>query len=222
MAQTLRECLAEFVEKPPASIEFYIREPARYRAKLEKELQVTLRGFERVDGAKRVAEGHPVKSATQSEKVRTIEEIGDVLSYVELMKRVLKTDVSHICVFEEYCTTAKDFSLERVCAYIRNVKEMARRFTFVGTDDFLLFGAEGFQVVRPITPAMKATTNVKRPVAFLISRAMMEKVVGSYEYLLRNKVVVAMDELLGLVLRAQKRWAVCAEEEFFNVEKSPA
>jgi hypothetical protein len=221
MAQTLQECLAEFVGKPPGFIGFYILEPASCKADLEKKMNIILRGFQHVDGAKRVAEGHPVKSATQGEKVRTAEEIGHLLSYVELMKRVLKTNMTHLCVFESHCATTKNYSLEGLCAYIRGVKEMATRFAFAGTDDFLLFGVEGLHVERPITPALKATTNFKKPVSFLISRAMMEKVVGSYEYLLRNNVVVAMDELLGLVLRAQQRWAVCPEGDFFQIENRP-
>jgi len=222
MAQTLQECLAEFVGKPPGYIGFYILEPSSYKADLEKNLNMILRSFQHVDGAKRVAEGHPVKSATQGEKVRTAEEIGHLLSYVELMKRVLKTTMTHLCVFESRCATKKNYSLEGICAYIRGVKEMARQFAFAGTDDFLLFGAERLQVERPITPVLKATTSFQQPVSFLISRAMMEKVVGSYEYLLRNNVVVPIDELLGLVLRAQQRWALCPENDFFQIEKSPA
>jgi hypothetical protein len=41
----------------------------------------------------------------------------------------------------------------------------------------------------------------------------MEKLVGSYEYLLKKDVIVPVDGLLSLLLKAQNRWALAPDDD---------
>lgn len=214
MVRILRDILAEFVEKPPGNVAMGIihTSDATERLPIIEALQKGIGPVEHFEAIRDV-KGHPTKCATEPGKIRTAGEIGCLLSHISLIKKALKERKSHLCVFEDDCALGPRFSLDAIEIYLRDVKEIAKRYSIVGTDDFLLLGSCGSYTVRPITDKVNATNQFNGTHCYLIGRPMMEKVVGSYEHLLKNEVVFPIDGLLGLVLRAQHRWTLCPEDE---------
>ena len=219
MARSLRDILAEFVGKPPGNIGMAVihlaaateRQPL-LRA-LEKACGSSIEVFPAVNGTERIAEGHTTLCATEPGKVRTAGEIGCLLSHVELARKALKEGKTHMMVFEDDCAPAAKFSLEAVQEYLRSVKNITEAFSYEGADDFLLLGTCGCYSWRHITEGVKATNKFNGSHCYFIGRPMMEKLVDSYEYLLRTGVIAPVDGLLGLMLRAQNRWALCPEND---------
>ncbi len=214
MARTLQDILAEFVERSPETIGVNVihMSSATTREPIIARLQEAVGPLEQFEGIRDVKD-HPTKCATEPGKIRTAGEIGCLLSHVGAMRKALAEHKTHLCIFEDDCALGSNFSLGVVEIYLRDVKEIAKKYSLEGTDDFLLFGSCGCYNARPITNLAKATNQFNGTHCYLIGRAMMEKVIGSYEHLLKNNVVFPIDGLLGLVLRAQHRWTLCPEDE---------
>jgi GR25 family glycosyltransferase involved in LPS biosynthesis len=219
MARSLRDILAEFVGKPPGTIGVAVihmpaaaeREPL-IRA-LETACGCSVEIFLAVNGAERIAAGHPTRCATEPAKIRTAGEIGCLLSHVELARRALAEGKSHMMVFEDDCVTAPKFSLAAVEEYLRSVKRLTDTFSIEDADDFLLFGTCGCYAWKHLTQRIKATNKFNGSHCYLIGRSAMEKLVGSYEYLLKKDVIVPVDGLISLLLKAQNRWALCPDDD---------
>lgn len=214
MTRTLQDILADFVETSPETIGMTLihMSSATTREPIIAALQAAVGPLTHFEAVRDV-EGHPTKCATEPGKIRTAGEIGCLLSHVGAMRKALAEHKTHLCIFEDDCALGSMFSLGAVEVYLRDVKELSKRYSFAGTDDFLLFGSCGCYNARPITNGTKATNQFNGTHCYLVGKAMMEKVVGSYEHLLKNKVVFPIDGLLGLVLRAQHRWTLCPEDE---------
>lgn len=212
----LRDILAEFVDKPPGSVGVGVIHLARATERepliraLEVALDHPLERFEAVDGG---ALDHPRTCATEPGKIRTAGEIGCLLSHVGVARRGLAEGRSHMLVFEDDCVPAEGFSLDALEMYLRRAKKFAAEFGFKGADEFILLGTCGCYKWKFLTRGVKATDSFNGSHCYLIGRPMMEKLVGSYEYLLKNGVVVTADGLLNLLLRTQLRWALCPENE---------
>lgn len=211
----LQEILAEFVGNPPGSVGIgviHLRRAAEREPlilKLEAAVGQPLERFEAVDGAA----DHPRTCATEPGKLRTEGEIGCLLSHVAVARRGLAEGWSHALVFEDDCAAAATFSLGALQEYLRRAKSFAAQFGFKGADEFILLGTCGCYTWKFLANGVKATNSFNGSHSYLIGRPMMEKLVGSYEYLLKNGVVVPADGLLGLLLRTQKRWVLCPEDE---------
>ena len=219
MARSLRDILAEFVGKPPANIGVAVIHLAQAKEReslvqaLEAACGCPIEIFPAVNGAERIAAGHPTLCATEPAKIRTAGEIGCLLSHVELARKALKEGKSHMMVFEDDCTVPPNFSLPLVEDYLHSVKGIRDAFSFEGADDFLLFGTCGCYSWRHLTERTKATNKFNGSHCYLIGRPLMEKLVGSYEYLLKKDVIVPADGLLSLLLKAQNRWALCPDDD---------
>ena len=219
MARSLRDILAEFVGKPPGNVGVAVIHlgAATERKPLVQALEAAcgcpIEIFSAVNGAERIAAGHPTVCATEPGKIRTAGEIGCLLSHVELARKALKEGKTHMMVFEDDCVTAPNFSLAVIQEYLHSVKTIRDTFSVEGTDNFLLFGTCGCYTWRHITELTKATNNFNGSHCYLAGRDMMEKLVGSYEYLLEKNVIIPVDGLFGLLLKAQGRWALAPDDD---------
>lgn len=217
MIRTLRDVLAEFVANPPGHIGIYAIHLSRAveREELLRRLERAVGGmdiFEGVDGKACVAAGHPTKCAIEAGLVRTAGEIGCLVSHVELMRKALREGLSHLFIFEDDCALAGSFSVGALEAYLQSVKEVERNFGF-DSSDFLLFGTAGCYTWRYITDRVKATNNFNGSHAYCIGRPMMEKFIQTYEFLKLKGLVFPVDGIWGLLLRAEKKWALCPDDE---------
>jgi len=210
-AQTLQDILAEFVEKPPGSVGVAVI------GREMKELEAALgQSLESVDRA--VVIGHPANYAMDPEVQRTAEEINTLLSHIGLLGRALADGRSHMLVFEDTCKPSANFSLDRLRAYFRAVKVFSDKYRVEGSDEFLLIGLSGCYRWKSLTQELKATNKFNGSYGYFIGRPMMEKLIETYQYLKWHKMVVPFDELMGLVLKAQRRWALCPENELSFLE----
>lgn len=219
MSPTFRDCVAEFVGKPPGLVGVYMihlrraveREPL-VRA-MEEALQTPIELVGAADGVALVAEGHPTTCALDSTKQRSEGEVGCLVSHVEVARKALAAGLSHAVVFEDDCVVGGGFSLEAVQFYFRQAKKFAEEFSMAGTEDFLLLGSCGCYSWRHLTQGVMATNNFNGSHAYLIGRPMMEKLVIGYEFLKEKGVVTPADCLLPIMLRGQKRWAMCPDDD---------
>jgi GR25 family glycosyltransferase involved in LPS biosynthesis len=213
----LQEVLAEFLGRARVGVGIIHLAHAKERepaiAQLEAALQQPLQRFHTVDGAAAIAAGHPTICATEPNKIRTAGEIGCLLSHIGIARAGIAQDWTHMLVFEDDCIPAEGFSLEKLRDYLRRAKAFSHEFSMKGTDEFILFGTCGCYSWKFLTEGVKATNNFNGSHCYLMGRPMMEKLVGSYDYLLKNGVVVPVDGLIGLLLRTQGRWALCSEDE---------
>ena len=215
MAQTLRDNLAEFVDKPPGSIGIYSLEPIREKLlALEFNLGCSVEGPVRVE----IPDGHPTVSVT-GENLES-PEISNLLTHIEQLKLILKSDMTHVCIFEESCVLREGATVEKIQGFLKEVKNVAARHSIVGSDEFFLFGAEVYTVERPINSIVKVTNKFKKALCYFMNRPMMVRVIGTYEYFLQKNMVATFDHLLGLVLRSQDRWALCPQDSFVEQDKS--
>ena len=215
MAQTLRDSLAEFVDKPPGSIVIYSLEHMREKLlALEFNLGCSVKTATVVE----IPDGHPTISVT-GENLQS-PEVGKLLTHIEQLKLVMKSDMTHVCIFEESCLLREGVTVEKIQAFLKDVKNVAARHSIVGFNEFILLGAEVYTVERPISPIVRATNKFNKPLCYFMNRPMIAKVIGTYDYFLQKNMVVTFDHLLGLVLRSQDRWALCPQESFMEQDKS--
>ena len=218
MSQTLQDILAEFVGKPPGSVEVAVIHPRQEMGRLggmlamEAALKHPIEVFEAVSG-------RPMKYAMAPSETRSAEEVGMLASHAGLLQRALKEGVSYVLVFEDVCIPAPSFSLAGLQAYMRRAKEFSREFSFVGADEFLLLGTTGCYTWKKLTEGVKATDKFNGSHCYLIGRPMMEKFLEAYDHMLGMGVAVPTDEFLGVLLRSQGRWALCPEEDHFVTQR---
>ena len=219
MSMTFRDCVAEFVGKPPGSVGVYMIHLQRATEReglvraMEEALHTPIELISAADGVALVAGGHPTMCAVDSTKQRSEGEVGCLVSHVEVARKALAAGLSHAVVFEDDCVVGGGFSLDAVQSYFRRAKKFAEEFSMGGTDDFLLLGSCGCYAWRHLTHEIKATNNFNGSHAYLIGRPMMEKLVVAYEFLKEKGFVTPIDCLLPLLLRGQKRWAMCPVDD---------
>ena len=180
---------------------------------MEEALQTPIELVEAADGVALVAGGHPTMCAVDNTKQRSEGEVGCLVSHVELARKALAAGLSHAVVFEDDCVVGPRFSLEAVQSYFRRAKKFAEDFSMDGTDDFLLLGSSGCYAWRHLTEGVKATNNFNGSHAYLIGRPMMEKLVVAYEFMKERGFGMPADWLLPVILRGQKRWAMCPSDD---------
>lgn len=199
MVRTLRDVLAEFLAKPPGEVGVYtIRTMGIDGVRVDA-----------VDGAKL---GHPTKCAFEKGLHRTPIEIGRLVDHVGIIRRALAEGKSHAVVFDD-CIPGSQCSLEAVEAYLAGVKGIRDTFAFQNTEEFILLGATGCNDWRFLTERVRATNNFNGAQAYIMGRKMMEKFIKTYEFLLSKEVVYPVDGLLGLLLRLEKFWTLCPDDE---------
>ena len=217
---TLRDILAEFVGKPPGEVGVVIihlhRAVEREASILEMERVLgghPIEVFDAIEGGAMIRAGHPVQYASVPAETRTVGEVGCLVSHIEVARRALREEKSHMMIFEDDCIPGSEFSLEGIRTYLRQVREFSDTFSFEGASEFLLFGTCGCYTWKHLTNDIKATDRFNGSHCYFIGRPMMEKLIGVYEYLLGREKIVPFDELLGLLLRSHGRWALCPTNE---------
>jgi GR25 family glycosyltransferase involved in LPS biosynthesis len=211
----LQEILAEFVCGPPGNIGVGVIHLARATERepviraLEAALGQPLERFEAVDGAA----NHPRTYMRNPAVDRTVGEIGCLLSHVAVARRGLAEGWSHALIFEDDCAAAETFSLAALQDFLRRAKVFSVQFGFKGAEDFILLGNCGCYTWKFLAGGVKATDSFNGTHSYLIGRPMMEKLVSAYEHLLKSGGVVPADELFSLLLKTQRRWVLCPEDE---------
>ena len=220
MSMTLRDCVAEFTDKPPGKIGIVMIHLSRAteRVPFIERMEAAIGGgpleiLEAVDGVAAIAAGAPVECGIDPGICRTAGEIGCAISHLEAMRQALASNVSHLVVFEDDCIPSPGFSLEAVQSYLRNAKTFAAEFSLKRMDELLLLSTCGCYNWRPLTPGVKVTNHFNGSHAYIISRSMMEKVLEIYKNLASQKKTAPIDGVLPILLMKEHRWAFCPEDD---------
>jgi len=219
MSTTLRDCVAEFVDKPPGNIQVVMihlrraieREP-HIRA-LEAAINTPLEIRDAVEGASLIAAGHPTECGIDPGLHRTAGEIGCAASHLEAYRAALKGEASHLVVFEDDCVPSAGFKIEALQEYLRRAKRFAQEFQLPGMQEFTLLSTCGCYRWKYLTRLVKATNHFNGSHAYIISRSMMQKVLQIYDALSKKKKTAPIDGVIPILLREEMRWAFCPEKD---------
>ena len=227
MSKTLCDCVAEFVDKPPASVRAVVIHLARAteRRPLVEALRQavgSLEVWDAADGAALITGGHPTACGMDPGVVRTAGEVGCTVSHISAYQKALQDGVSHLVVFEDDCVVAPGFSLEAVAGYLQRAKRFSAEFGLSGTDDFLLLGTCGCYRWRDLTAGLKATDHFNGSHAYVIGRPMMLQMIHTYLQFLAQEKTGPVDGVLPLLLQAGRRHAICPEDDtaFFKQDRA--
>jgi len=227
MFPTLRDCVAKFVDKPPAEVRIVMihLQRAKEREPLIERLIGQLGDIEIVeaaDGAALVAGGHPIECGIDPGVKRTAGEIGCIVSHVREARRALADGISHLVVFEDDCEVSPKFTIGGLIEYLRRVKEFITKFNMHDKEDFLLLGTCGCYTWQHLSPGLKGTNNFNGSHAYIMGRPIMKKLVEAYDTLLLNGRTAPTDGLLPRILQAEGRWSFCPQKDtsFFMQNRS--
>ena len=216
---TLRDIVAEFVDKPPAFIRvvmIHLRR-AKERESLIGALSVSIgTPFEihdAVDGTELIAKGHPTMCGIHPGLHRTAGEIGCAESHLAAYRSALSAGISHLVVFEDDCVASEGFSLVALRTYLSRASAFAEKFSMVGMDEFTLLSTCGCYDWRHLTRGVKATNHFNGSHAYIIGRSMMEKVLDMYDEFTTAGETAPIDGVIPVLLRLQNTWAFCPEND---------
>jgi hypothetical protein len=214
MFPTLRDCVAEFVDKPPAEVRIVMihLQRAKEREPLIENLIGQVGPIEVVDaadGAVLVAGGHPIECGIDPGIQRTAGEVGCIVSHVREARRALADGISHLVVFEDDCEVSPTFSMGGLTEYLRRVKVIMKQFNMEDKSDFLLLGTCGCYTWQHLSPGVKGTNNFNGSHAYIMGRPIMEKLVEAYDALLERGRTAPTDGLIPRILQAEGRWSFC-------------
>ena len=218
MFPTLRDCVAEFVDKPPTEVRVVMihLERAIEREPLVQRLITELGEIDVVgaaDGVALVAEGHPTECGIDPGVRRTAGEVGCIVSHVREARRALADGISHVVVFEDDCEVSPKFSLGGLAEYLRRVKAIMKQFSMADKEDFLLLGTCGCYTWQHISPGVKATNNFNGSHAYIMGRPIMKKLVEAYDAHLLEGRTAPTDGLLVKILQGEGRWSFCPQKD---------
>lgn len=218
MSDTLRDCVAKFVDKPPGLVRIVMIHLSRAveRTTLVKSLLCAVGSFEvleAADGVALVAGGHPTICGMDPGVIRTAGEVGCMVSHVSAARKALADGISHLVVFEDDCVTAPGFSLEGIREYLGRAKVFAEEFGMERMDELVLLSVSGCYRWRSLCPGVKATDHFNGSHAYIMGRPMMEKLVGAYDYFLAKGQTAPVDGILPLLLQVERRHAFCPEND---------
>jgi hypothetical protein len=218
MFPTLRDCVAEFVDKPPAEVRVVMihLQRAKEREPLIEKLIGQVGAIEVVDaadGGLLVAGGHPTECGIDPGVVRTAGEVGCIVSHVREARRALADGISHLVVFEDDCEVSPSFTIGRLMEYFRRVGDFIEKFKMADKRDFILLGTCGCYSWQYLSPGLKATNNFNGSHAYIMGRPIMEKLVEAYDALLLKGQTAPTDGLLPRILQAEGRWSFCPRDD---------
>jgi len=220
MSKTLCDLVAEFADKPPGKVRgivIHLRRATERRALVETLICAvgSLEIWDAADGAALVAGGHPTECGIDPGVVRTVGEVGCVVSHMLAYQKAIQDGISHLVVFEDDCVIVPGFSLDAVGNYLREVKEISREFSMEHMSDFILLGTCGCYRWKEIRDGVKATDHFNGSHAYIIGRPMMIKLLDSHlQFLARNRTA-PIDGLLPVILQSEWRHAFCPEDTAF-------
>jgi hypothetical protein len=131
---------------------------------------------------------------------------------------------SHLVVFEDDCAPSPGFEMEKLRAYLRRAETFAQEFGLKKMDMFLLLSTCGCYNWRTLTRGLTVTDHFNGCHAYVIGRPMMQKVLDFYAALASAGQTAPIDGVLPILLRQERRWAFCPEEdtEFFKQNRDLA
>lgn len=224
----LRDLVAEFVDSPPGFVGVIMIHLRRATERvplikaLEAAINTPLEVRDAIDGNSLIVRGHPIECGIHPGLNRTAGEIGCAASHLEAYEKALASKLSHLIVFEDDCAMAPGFDLAAVSNYLRRAKHFAGQFGLERMDDFLLLSTCGCYNWRPLTRGVKVTDHFNGSHAYVIGRPMMEKVVAFYKGLAAEKKTAPIDGVLPILLRQERRWAFCPEQDTHFFEQNRA
>jgi len=227
MFPTLRDCVAEFVDKLPTEVRIvmiHLRKAVEREPLIQKLIGAVgdIEVVDAADGVALVAEGHPTECGIDPGVRRTAGEVGCIVSHVREARRALAEGISHLVVFEDDCEVSPTFTIEGFAGYLRRVKEIMQKFKMDDKSDFLLFGTCGCYTWQHLSPGLKGTNNFNGSHAYVMGRPIMKKLVEVYDGLLLKGLTAPTDGLLPYILQVEKRWSFCPQNDtaFFRQNRS--
>lgn len=189
---------------------------------LQQATQTQLAIFKATDGKEAVAKGHPVVCGLEKGKVRTAGEVGCLLSHIEVIQQAYLAGLEYIIVFEDDCQVGREFTPINFFGWLNSVKTFFEAFSWPGSRDLILLATGGTYDQIPLTQFFKGTKRFNCTHAYLMGRGMMKKVIETHEFILKKGQIVPIDGLLGLILQADKKYAVTptVDDAFFKQDRS--
>lgn len=216
---TLRDCVAEFISRPPGSVRTVMIH-LRRAAEREKGMQAMAAAVESpieiqdaADGNELLAAGHTSVCGIHPGLHRTAGEIGCAASHLAAYRSALADGLSHLIVFEDDCVPSPGFSMVALRTYLARASTFAEEFSMKDMDDFLLLSTCGCYTWRHMTRGVKATNHFNGSHAYLIGRGMMQKVLDFYAVLESAGQTAPIDGVIPILLRREHRWAFCPEDD---------
>lgn len=219
LAMTLRDIVAEFVDKPPTSVRIIMIHLRRAKEReslidaLSDSIGMPLEIHEAVDGTELIARGHPTTCGIHPGLHRTAGEIGCAESHLAAYRSALAAGFSHLVVFEDDCAAVEEFSLLALRTYLSRASTFADEFSMSGMKEFILLSTCGCYEWRHLTRGVKATNHFNGSHAYIIGRDMMQKVLDMYDIFSAVGQTAPIDGVLPLLLRLQDQWVFCPEND---------
>jgi len=219
MPTSFRDCVAEFVDKPPGQIRIVVIHLNRAKEReecirtLEAAIQTPLEIWAAAEGSALIAAGHPTECGIDPGIQRTAGEVGCIASHVELARSALAEGTSHLVVFEDDCIPGYEFSLDALEEYLHRVRRFAIDFNMPGCSDFTLLSTCGCYIWRHLTLDIKITDHFNGSHAYIMGRPMMQKMVDFYDSLIAKGQAAPVDGILPILLQRENRWAFCPDKD---------
>jgi len=169
-----------------------------------------------------VEDGHPTACGLEKGKVRTAGEVGCLLSHVEVARQALARGLEAVIVLEDDCEAGPDCKVINLYGWLNSVLTFFKSFSWPGSQDLILLGTGGTYDLVPLTQFFKGTRRFNCTHAYLMRRPMMQRVVDTYEMIKKRGQMVPIDGLLGLILQAEKKFAIAPirDDMFFKQDRS--
>jgi hypothetical protein len=189
---------------------------------LHQATQTSFEIFHAIDGNIAVEDGHPTKCGMEKDLVRTAGEVGCLLSHVEVARQALARGLEAVVVFEDDCEPGPDCKIINLYGWLNSVLTFFKSFSWPGSKDLILLGTGGTYDFVPLTQFFKGTRRFNCTHAYLIRRPMMKRLVDTYEMIKKRGQIVPIDGLFGLMLQAEKKFAIAParDDMFFKQDRT--
>lgn len=224
MPADLSSILEKFYAIPPGSIRIVTTSPntdiVKYLSNVVLDPPRSIEYITPIDGGGyvRTHPDFPTMCAVSDDKKYTADEIGVLLTHIELFRECLDMEVEALVVFSDNCVASlpKPELLASIQNYLTNILELEARFQMNGVRDLVLLGCDRFRQSIPIGHLVKATNNFQGWRAYCISRRGMASVIRMHDLLVSKGKIAALDNLFCLTLKNEKRHCMCPlNGEFF-------
>lgn len=210
MLQSLRDILADFVNKTKESIHIsVIYSDEKENSKRNADMSHDIVFYKRKDTSCPSIQNHTNISAVESDRKHGTEEIVKLVTHIDIIREALRDKKEYMMILE---SDSSDIPFELVKGFLQSVKGVVQQFDIEGANEFLIFETDECKMWKPLTHSIRATNEFNGIKWYFIGLPMMEKVVGSYEYILRKNRMVSLECLFGMLLRIQNRWVLCKEK----------
>jgi GR25 family glycosyltransferase involved in LPS biosynthesis len=215
----LCEYIAEFMDTIPEKVGVFMIHLARAEERrpiirnLELSVRTPLEMYDAVEGKYLVDAGHPTRCGIDEGVIRTSGEVGCMASHINIMVESLKRGYTHTIIFEDDCSVSPRFSLEALKEYVDTAKRFATDFQMEQAKELLLLSTCGCYSQRILTAGVKATQHFNGCHAYVISAKLMRATIAFYVDLLKKGMTAPIDGVLPILLRRDKLWTMCPEND---------